>query len=273
MEIRSGKDYHEYFDTKMYLNDYLSGISAEKVDFSHFETRNFHEAWSKMPKKNLRILNFGGGPKISDLISSVPYAEEIIFAEYSESNRQAVEAWRQKLDHASAPDSHDWSSYFKFVVLNLEGKESHEVSIREAQLRKKITHILPCDIEWEDPVKWPASWPSQSAMFDVVTTSLCLEAAVTSTEGYRHAITKLKKYLKPGGYILMLGVLGETFYMVGQEKFYCFSLNKGMIEKTFTQEGFQVLDMILLPNHSSGSCDDADEFFFLRAILQNEMNL
>ena len=77
-------------------------------------------------------------------LSAVPYAEEIIFAEYSEKNRQAVESWRQK-----SPDSHDWSPYFKFVVQNLEGKERHEVLIREDELRKKITHILPCDIGWK----------------------------------------------------------------------------------------------------------------------------
>ena len=263
MEVRSGKDYREYFDAKAYLSDYLSGISAENINWSHFVFGSLHEAWSKMPNKNLRILNFGGGPNISDLISAVPYAEEIIFAEYSERNRQAVEEWRQK-----SPDSHDWSSYFKFVVQNLEGKESEEVPLREAELRKKITHMLPCDIGWEDPVKWPSSWPAQSAMFDVVTTSLCLEAVVTSTEAYRHAIAKLKKYLKPGGFVLMIGVLDETFYMVGQEKFYCFPLSKEMIEETFVKEGFQVLDLKLLPCETTEAFD-AQAFFFLRAGLQN----
>ncbi|KAJ7315644.1 hypothetical protein OS493_038477 [Desmophyllum pertusum] len=201
MELRFGKDYHEHFDPKVYLNHYWSGVSAEKVDHNHFIMRNFHDAWSKMPKKNLRILEFGGGAKICNLISGEPYAEEIIFSEYSERNRQALEAWRQK-----SADAHDWSTYFKFVVEYLEGKGSEEVCIREAELRKKITHILPCDIGWEDPVKWPSSWSSQSAMFDVITISLCLEVAVTSDEGYRHAIAKLRRYLKPGGFVLMLGV-------------------------------------------------------------------
>ena len=117
-------------------------------------------------------------------------------------------------------------------------------------------------------MKWPSSWPSQSAMFDVITTSLCLEAAVTSNDCYRHAISKLKKFLQPGGYVLMLGVLGETFYMVGQEKFYCFPLSKEMIEETFAKEGFQVLDMKLLPFETTEGCD-AEALFFLRAALQN----
>ena len=142
-----------------------------------------------MAKRNLRVLHFGGGPAIYDLISAAPYAEKIIFAEYSEENRKEVAAWRER-----SPDAHDWSPYFRFVLQRLGGKGS------EQALRKKITHILPCDIALEDPVKWPSTWTSQLGSFDVVTTSLCLEAAVKSEVEYRDAIAKLKKYLKPGGF-------------------------------------------------------------------------
>lgn len=130
---------------------------------SEFQYVARHEFWSRLaPRKNFRVLNFGGGPVISDLISAAPFAEEIIFAEYSERNRQAVEKWRQNL-----PDSHDWSAHFRFIVENLEGRSPEDAAIRESELRRKITHILPCDIEWDDPVKWPSSWGSQFAMFDV----------------------------------------------------------------------------------------------------------
>lgn len=118
---------------------------------------------------------------------------------------------------------------------NLEDRSREEAAIRESELRRKITHILPCDIEWDNPVKWPSSWGSQSAMFDVVTTSLCLEACVTSKESYRHAIGKLKRYLKPGGYIVMYGVLEETYYFVGQERFYCFPLTTNLIQEDVSQ--------------------------------------
>jgi len=128
-----------------------------------------------LASKNLRVLEFGGGPSIFDLIAAAPYAEEIIFAEYNEKNWEEMEKWLQK-----SPESYDWLPYFKFVVQTLEGKNSDGVAIRESELRKKIKHVLPCDIGSEDPLKWPSSWSSQSATFDVVSTSLCLEACVTS---------------------------------------------------------------------------------------------
>ena len=40
---------------------------------------------------------------------------------------------------------------------NLEGRSREEAAIRESELRRKITHILPRDIEWDNPVKWPSS--------------------------------------------------------------------------------------------------------------------
>jgi len=263
--VRFGEDYHDHFDPRAYVSFYKAE-GGKLEDYNEFALKGFHEFWSKiLAKKNLRVLEFGGGPSIFDLIPAAPYAEEIIFAEYSEKNREEVVKWLQK-----SPESHDWLPYFKFVVQTLEGKNSdEEVAIRESELRKKIKHILPCDIGWEDPVKWPSSWSSQSAMFDVVTTSLCLEACVTSDEGYRHAIAKMKKYLKPGGYLVMYGVLGETYYMVGQERFYCFPLSKDLIEQTLTNEGFKIRDdmKLFVPEITDPYCDQ-QAMFFLSAVLQ-----
>ena len=258
MELKYGKDYHNYFDVENYLDFYRD------PKLSEFQYVARHEFWSRLaPRKNLRVLNFGGGPVISDLISAAPFVEEIIFAEYSERNQQAVEKWRQNL-----PDSHDWSAHFRFIVENLEGRSREEAAIRESELRRKITHILPCDIEWDNPVKWPSSWGSQSAMFDVVTTSLCLEACVTSKESYRHAIGKLKRYLKPGGYIVMYGVTEEKYYFVGQERFYCFPLTTNLIQETLASEGFKMFNEIKLLAVSLEPYGDAKEIFFVTATLE-----
>ena len=210
-----------------------------------------------MAKRNLRVLDFGGGPAIYDLISAAPYAEKIIFAEYSEENRKEVAAWRER-----SPDAHDWSPYFRFVLQRLGGKGS------EQALRKKITHILPCDIALEDPVKWPSTWTSQLGSFDVVTTSLCLEAAVKSETEYRDAIAKLKKYLKPGGFLVMYSVIGETFYYVGKEKFYCLSVSENQIKEILCQEGFGGVDMRSTPMDPNEFCD-AEKVYFVSAKAEN----
>ena len=256
--IRFGKDYHNKFDPKAYLKNYSQVESS-----SEFSLRCFHEFWSKMAKRNARVLNFGGGPAIYDLISAAPYAEEIIFAEYSEENRREVAAWREK-----SPDAHDWSPYFKFVVQRLESKGSDEALIREAELRKNLTHILPSDIALEDPVKWPSTWTSQLGSFDVVTTSFCIEAAVKSEIEYGIAITKLKKYLKPGGYLVMHSSIGETFYTVGKEKFRCYFVSENQIQEILRNEGFCEVDMKLQAEPTS-DLYDREKLYFVSAKVES----
>ena len=263
--VRFGEDHHVHFDSKAFLSSYYKAEGGNVETYYEFTLGSYHEFWSKMTKKDLRVLVFGGGPVVYDLISAACYSDEIIFAEYTAKNRQEVEKWLQ-----NSADSHDWTPFFQFVVKNLEGKKNDEVAIRESELRKKISHVLPCDIGWEDPVKWPSNLSAQTAMFDVVTTSLCLEVCVTSSEGYRHAIAKLKRFLKPGGYIVLYGVLEETFYMVGQEKFHCFPLSKQLIEETLASEGFQILDEVkifpLTAENTEPFCD-AKGNFFVSAVL------
>ncbi|XP_020602466.1 indolethylamine N-methyltransferase-like [Orbicella faveolata] len=255
-----GEDYHDKFDPKAYLKNY-SQVESYSGEFS---LRCFHEFWSKMAKRNVRVLDFGGGPAIYDLISAVPYAEEIIFAEYSEENRKEVAAWRER-----SRDAHDWSPYFSFVVQRFEGKGSEKALIREAELRKKITHILPCDIALEDPVRWPSTWTSQLGLFDVVTTSFCIEAAVKSEVEYGNAIAKLKKYLKPGGYLVMHSSIGETFYTVGKEKFRCYFVSENQIREILRKEGFcEVADMKLQAEPTS-ELYDREKLYFVSAKVKS----
>ena len=261
--FRFEEDYHTKFDPKAYLRNYYNG-AGDQVELSReFALRFFDEFWSKKGKRNARVLDFGGGPAIYDLISAAPYAEEIIFAEYSEENRKEVAAWKER-----SRDVHDWLPYFRFVVQRLEGKESGEALIREAELREKITHILPCDIALEDPVKWPSTWTSQLGSFDVVTTSLCIETAVKSEIEYSNAIAKLKKYLKPGGYLVMFSVIGETFYCVGKEKFHCFFVSENQIQEILRKEGFVEVDMKLEADPTS-ELYDGEKLYVVSAKVEN----
>jgi hypothetical protein len=39
----------------------------------------------------------------------------------------------------------------------------------------------------------------------------------------------MKRYLKPNGYIYLIGVLEETFYMVGDQKLPCFEVTEELL--------------------------------------------
>ncbi len=59
---------------------------------------------------------------------------------------------------------------------------------------------------------------------DIIMSSLCIEVVSTSESHYSQIIGKLKKYLRPKGYMYLIGVLGQTFYMVEEQRLPCFQV-------------------------------------------------
>ena len=47
----------------------------------------------------------------------------------------------------------------------------------------------------------------------------------------------LRKYLKPGGHLVMHTSIGGTFYTVGKEKLSCFFVSESQIPELITQGG------------------------------------
>ncbi|CAB4041081.1 nicotinamide N-methyltransferase-like [Paramuricea clavata] len=83
--------------------------------------------------------------------------------------------------------------------------------------------------------------------FDVVSTSLCLEACVLSEVHYKKVVAELCKFLKPNGYLFMNGVLEGTFYFVGEEKFYNFPITEKMVKEAMIEAGIEIEKYVTIP--------------------------
>ena len=79
-------------------------------------------------------------------------------------------------------------------------------------------------------------------MYDVVTSSLCLESACATFGDYMSAIRNISNLLKDGGYIVISGVLEETFYRVGNFRFPCLTLSSEKIRSMWGESGFTVME-------------------------------
>ncbi|XP_031563645.1 nicotinamide N-methyltransferase-like [Actinia tenebrosa] len=243
------KDYESFFDPYNYMDTYFKDPMKEPYSLRHLK-----KFWSKIGGSSLKVLEYGGGPTISRLVSATPHAREIIFAEYLKANRQAVQAWIDK-----DPIPFDWRPAFDFIVRELEGKGPDEVVKREDELRQKIRTIVPCNLKAENILEIPASLGDKyGPPYDVVATSLCLEAVVESEQEYKDTVTKLAKLVKPGGYLMMHGVLEQTFYTVCSKKFYTFYLTKEMVEESMTNAGVKDIEMDLASSDLSVNASDLD---------------
>ena len=98
---------------------------------------------------------------------------------------------------------------------------------REEIIRSKVHGIYNIDVK-TDKVFLDKS--QTSTRYDVITTSLCLEAACFTMTEYISAIQNITQLLKEGGHIVISGVLGQTFYRVGDFLFKCFKFQQRKFE-------------------------------------------
>ena len=209
------RSYSGEFNPKEFLNMSYSSFDGnpyEKGVFGFYRQRlyNFYARYScKWNNKTARLLEFGGGPVVTSLISAVPYVNEIIFAAYLESERKEVELWKHGKEGA-----YDWSPHFKYVVNEVEHITGDDAwRERQELLRKRISNITACDILRDNPLL-----AVEQEAFEIVFTSLCLEAACTTYAEYKEGIKKLVGLLKPGGFLLMVIVERQTYYVVEKKK-------------------------------------------------------
>ena len=102
--------------------------------------------------------------------------------------------------------------------------------------------------------------------YDVITSSLCLEDVSTTLAGYKTAVRNVSKYLKHGGYVVLLGVIEESSYRIGDYTFICTSLKAEEIRATWRENGFKILQWISeYPEDGDTSKKDVDNFFGMLA--------
>eukprot|EP00731_Ephydatia_muelleri_P021611 Em0014g202a len=137
--------------------------------------KNLHDFYTSHFQRgaNLKVLNYGCGPIVAFEASAVPYAQEIVLAEYAEQNRAVA-----KLRLDKDPSRPDFSALYRYVVEELEGQGAGEVEERQDAKG------------YEGP-------------YDVVYSGACIEDACYTIEVFGAALSKLCDLLKPGGCLVM----------------------------------------------------------------------
>lgn len=127
------------------------------------------------------------------------------------------------------------------------------VSNRANEVKRKIKSIVSCDVNKTPLVQLDTD--DVGKQFDVVSTSLCLEACVSSEADYKSAVAELCKLVKPNGYLFMNSVLDGTFYFVGKEKFYNFPVTEEMVKRAMNEAGLEIEKFVTIPVSYSEACD------------------
>ncbi|XP_078697820.1 nicotinamide N-methyltransferase-like [Branchiostoma floridae x Branchiostoma belcheri] len=251
--LRMGTDYSEpkHFDPKEYLAMSCSppeGSEDEKY-FRNVHLKEIHKIFdSGVVQPGSRLLDIGTGPTVYQLISASRFCTEIVCAEYAEANRAEVLKWIK-----GEPDAYDWNSSFQYVA-SLEG-DSSSWEARKSHLRYAIKAVIPCDVTKPDPLT-----PHEYEQFDVITSMKCLEVACPTRESYSAAVRSITRLLKPGGTLVMISVISESFHTIGGHKFFTLTVDESFIEEVLKAAGYEAIDikMFPAPSKANGSFWDSN---------------
>ena len=139
----------------------------------------------------------------------------------------------------------------------------------EERARASIRGIVPCDLSQQEPLSEP--WARQMTPLDCIFSSLTLENVAHTREDYGRVLNKFAEYLRPGGGLILVGVLNESSYNIGENEFFCFRVKKEMVKSEVEKAGFHILQWDNFnPDNLRTDVfdDDAHQAFFLSAVKE-----
>lgn len=245
-------DYVANFDPEWYLSTYYNSIEGEEEegDFCTFMHEFFHNSFLKRNISSENLLDIGTGPNISTILTSSRYISKIDLSDFTPANLEIL---------------NDWKKGKRELVIEIMKYEmekhgdTRNMKTRCEELRNKVCNIFRVDVN--DPELFIGACPEQDSKYDMISSTLCLEAATQSKVQYLAAVKNISKKLKSGGYFLIAGVLEQNFYRVGNYKFSCAYLTKDDIQEIFIKCNYDILEMKSFNESQSAAKEPHDCFF------------
>ncbi|XP_025910194.1 phenylethanolamine N-methyltransferase [Nothoprocta perdicaria] len=253
--VRAG---YEAFEPGAYLqNNYV----PPRADFSceqcvvPWKLRCLAEAFAGGEIGGRTLIDVGSGPTIYQLLSACDHFEEIVATDYLAVNREELRRWAR-----GEPGTFDWSPFIRHVC-KIEGRGEHWQD-KERRLRQRLRRILPIDVHEPEPLGAPLRPPA-----DALLSAFCLEAVSPDRASFARALAHVGSLLRPGGHALLLGALGESFYLAGAARLPVVPLSEEDVRGALAAAGFALRELrsYRMPPALQTGVDDVAGVFFAHA--------
>ncbi|XP_035262150.1 phenylethanolamine N-methyltransferase [Anguilla anguilla] len=253
---------YQDFDPKAYLQ---YNYTPPRADFTRSDSivpwklGCLHRAFTEGDVGGETLVDVGSGPTLYQVLSGCELFGRVVLTDFLEVNRRELRRWLRDEE-----GSFDWTPYLKHVC-KLEGRGPTAWREKAARLRSVVTEILPIDVHRPSPLP-PGSLPPPGA--DCLVSSFCLESVSPDLASFRRALGHLSALLKPGGHLLLIGALGESYYMAGPGvRIPVVPLDEAQVCSGLRDNGYALahLSTYTLPPDMRVGVDDVSGIFFAKA--------
>jgi len=221
----SSRGTFDSFVPRAYLRDHYSALTRD----TQFMLRFFNEAYRTIAKKDLRILEVGGGATLYQLMSAAPHAREIIFTDMLSENLSEVERWK-----ACDKKAFSWKRYFDYVA---RYTGIHPTTL-ESRLRVALKRITVLDVLAPGKV-----WRREQKKFDVVSSHFCPESITSDRKEFLRAFGNVVSFVKPRGALVMSFLKEATNYHAGTHSFPAYPIKEDDIRQILKKKGFHFIEI------------------------------
>jgi hypothetical protein len=224
--------YDRRWNAQLYLKQYYSTETVPGDE--EFNLRFLIEQLKSLQRTFPRAIEIGCGPTLHHTFPLAPYIHELWLADYLSENLSEIQSWRDATENA-----HNWDHYVR-RTLCLEGKQATDCSVqsRKAEVRQKITSVVPCDVRSAEVI-------AGQSLFDFVSSYYCLESISSSICVWRECLGHVSSLVARGG-ALFLGVMRCcSFYHVFNDAFPATYLTEADLRSELVKLGYRSGDMII----------------------------
>uniref|UniRef100_A0AAY4ADX7 Phenylethanolamine N-methyltransferase n=1 Tax=Denticeps clupeoides TaxID=299321 RepID=A0AAY4ADX7_9TELE len=218
-----------------------------------------HKAFTEGDIDGDLLVDIGSGPTLYQVMSGCEVFRRVILTDFLEVNRKELKTWL-----GGGSGSLDWTPYLEYVC-QLEGRSSSAASDKASRLRSAVTDVLPIDVHRQQPLASGALPPTGA---DCLVSCFCLESVSPDVASFNRALGNISTLLRLGGHLLLIGALGESFYLGGPGlQIPVVPLDEAQVCNSLKATGFALvqLSVYTLPPDMRVGVDDVSGVFFAKA--------
>ncbi|XP_068102599.1 indolethylamine N-methyltransferase-like [Hyperolius riggenbachi] len=256
MDCGPKKIYHKHdFDSRAFLETYCSDKPdmAFAEDSLKFPMTNCHYVFSSGFVKGDVLIDLSVGSLIHHLYSVCDIFKDIIILKLNEKCNMETSKWKD-----TRTGAFNWT-HASAHATKLEGR-SAQTQDKDEQLKTAISHVISCDFDNEN-ITYPVVLP----LADCVTCVGIMEAISKDEDDYMGNLEKISKLLRPGGHLILVGLLNASYLMVGEEKFHVFEFDEIFMKNALRKLGFVADYCAVQRKSNASSLSDYKAMMFISA--------